>query len=156
MRFRKLRITWTVLCGIACVLLIVLWVRSYQRTDYVCTPLNRNQGVWGQFVLGMIGIGTTVYPPPESKMTTTELNTEDMKFAVNRWRSLYPYGFGVRSTANSRIVMFPFWLAVVCSAAFATGPWIRQLSWRFSLRTLLIATTIIAVVLGLVVYLARG
>src|SRR6476620_7609681 len=29
MRFRKLRIAWSVMCGIACVLLIVLWVRSY-------------------------------------------------------------------------------------------------------------------------------
>ena len=31
MRFRKLRIAWSVACGIACVLLIVLWVRSYWR-----------------------------------------------------------------------------------------------------------------------------
>ena len=29
MRFRKLRIAWSVGCGILCVLLIVLWVRSY-------------------------------------------------------------------------------------------------------------------------------
>jgi hypothetical protein len=31
MRFRKLRIAWSVFWGIACVLLIVLWVRSYSR-----------------------------------------------------------------------------------------------------------------------------
>jgi len=35
MRFRKLRITWTVLCGIACVLLIVLWARSLQRRRWL-------------------------------------------------------------------------------------------------------------------------
>jgi hypothetical protein len=29
MRFRKLRIAWSAGCAIACVLLIVLWVRSY-------------------------------------------------------------------------------------------------------------------------------
>jgi hypothetical protein len=29
MRFRKLRIAWSVICGIACVLLIVLWVQGY-------------------------------------------------------------------------------------------------------------------------------
>jgi len=33
MRFRKLRIAWSVLCAIACVVLIVLWVRSYSRLD---------------------------------------------------------------------------------------------------------------------------
>ena len=31
MRFRKLRIAWSVVCGLVAVLLIVLWVRSYWR-----------------------------------------------------------------------------------------------------------------------------
>src|SRR6478736_9471608 len=35
MRFRKLRIAWSVGCGILCVLLIVLWVRSYRWCDTV-------------------------------------------------------------------------------------------------------------------------
>ena len=33
MRYRKLRITWTVFCGIACVLLLALWARSYWWMD---------------------------------------------------------------------------------------------------------------------------
>jgi hypothetical protein len=33
MRFRKLRIAWSVGWGIACVLLIVLWVRSYSWSE---------------------------------------------------------------------------------------------------------------------------
>ena len=33
MRFRKLRIAWSVFWGLACVLLIVLWVRSYWFFD---------------------------------------------------------------------------------------------------------------------------
>src|SRR4051794_39162743 len=35
MRLRKLRIAWSVFWGLACVLLIVLWVRSYFRVDMV-------------------------------------------------------------------------------------------------------------------------
>src|SRR4051812_40138543 len=35
MKYRKLRIAWSVFCGIACVLLIALWVRSYWRTEFV-------------------------------------------------------------------------------------------------------------------------
>ena len=36
MRFRKLRIAWSVGCGlVACVLLIALWVRSYWFDDSV-------------------------------------------------------------------------------------------------------------------------
>jgi hypothetical protein len=38
MRFRKLRITWTVFCGIAVLLLCVLWVRSYSRMDTLELP----------------------------------------------------------------------------------------------------------------------
>ena len=45
--------------------------------------------------------------------------------------------------------------SLLCSiAALAAAPWIRW-SRRFSLRTLLIATTLVAVVLGLIVYAAR-
>ncbi len=33
MRFRYLRIAWTVVCGIAAVLLIALWIRSYQTMN---------------------------------------------------------------------------------------------------------------------------
>src|SRR3954470_6536128 len=33
MKFRKLRIAWSVFCSLACVLLIVLWVRSYWYMD---------------------------------------------------------------------------------------------------------------------------
>src|SRR3954453_23187446 len=33
MRFRKMRIAWSVLVAIACVLLILLWVRSYRWHD---------------------------------------------------------------------------------------------------------------------------
>src|SRR3954454_24663816 len=35
MRFRKLRIAWSVGCAVACVLLIVLWVRSYWRVEHL-------------------------------------------------------------------------------------------------------------------------
>jgi hypothetical protein len=46
----------------------------------------------------------------------------------------------------------PIWFLIVLTSALATVPWIR---WRFSLRTLLIATTLVAVVLGLIIYAAR-
>ena len=43
MRFRKLRIAWSVLCGIACVLLIVLWVRSYATGDFIVMDASINK-----------------------------------------------------------------------------------------------------------------
>src|SRR5262245_38002208 len=35
MKFRKLQIAWSVLCGIFFLLLIALWMRSYWRYDYL-------------------------------------------------------------------------------------------------------------------------
>jgi hypothetical protein len=62
-----------------------------------------------------------------------------------RWQNLPPLNlFAIR-----------YWSAVTLSAALAILPWLSWLRWRFSLRTLLIATTLIAVVLGLVVYASQ-
>src|SRR5262245_31344059 len=43
MKFRKLRIAWTVGWGIACLLLVALWVRSYWRFDTTGTLVNQTQ-----------------------------------------------------------------------------------------------------------------
>jgi hypothetical protein len=46
----------------------------------------------------------------------------------------------------------PDWFLVLVSATFAVAPWLR---WRFSLRTLLFATTLAALALGLIVWSVR-
>jgi hypothetical protein len=51
-------------------------------------------------------------------------------------------------------VNIPYAIPVLVSAALAVPPWIRW-RWKFSLRTLLITTTLIAAVLGLVVWAGR-
>src|SRR5262245_16243948 len=45
MRFRKLRIAWSVVWGIAAVLLIVLWVRSFNRFDDLAFLFNNSQSI---------------------------------------------------------------------------------------------------------------
>jgi hypothetical protein len=56
--------------------------------------------------------------------------------------------------ANRKEVYMPYWSITLILFGVGAAPWIRW-SKRFSLRTLLIATTLVAVVLGLVVYVAR-
>ena len=53
--------------------------------------------------------------------------------------------FGRAATSN---ISLPHWLVSLMSVAFVALPWLR---WRFGLRTLLIATTLVAMVLGIVV-----
>jgi hypothetical protein len=45
--------------------------------------------------------------------------------------------------------VFPIWLPTLSTVLIAALPW---LPWRFSLRTLLIAMTLVAVALGLIVW----
>jgi competence protein ComGC len=70
-------------------------------------------------------------------------------------------GLAVHTLSNNRLELdtvsnklvavgpiVPMWFLVFSTATLATAPWLR---WHFSLRTLLIATTLLALVLGLVV-----
>ena len=48
---------------------------------------------------------------------------------------------------NDSFSMVPYWFVLLLAAAFGVAPWIR---WQFSLRTMLIAVTVIAALFGLV------
>jgi len=57
-----------------------------------------------------------------------------------------------RRTKYQTTAIIPLWSLVLITAAASTLPWMRR---RFSLRTLLIATTLIAITLGLTIYMTR-
>jgi hypothetical protein len=61
-------------------------------------------------------------------------------------------GFGAMETGNYRFIYVPYWFLILFSSLLAAAAWIR---WQFSLRTLLLATTLVAVVLGWVVYATK-
>jgi hypothetical protein len=140
MRFRKLRIVWSVVCAIACVLLVVLWVRSQYNWDSANGPLlgkelivtSRNGGV-------AVGL---------SNRSISKWHVRHLKEPTSP-REGYSYALGFGVNAAIPAIFVPHWFTILLSAFLAIAPWLR---WRFSLRTLLIATTIIAVVLGLIVW----
>jgi hypothetical protein len=121
MRFRKLRIAWSVAWGIGCVLLIVLWVRSYiiQRQFKLIDDID-----------GISTEGSLILLKP----APVEASPFDDEFVP-----------------ITRILQMPYWSITLLSASLAVVPWIR----RFSLRTMLIATMMVAVGLGLAVYAVR-
>ena len=134
MRYRKLRIAWSVGCGIACVLLIALWIRSYWSLD-----VYKSYGHEIQIAVGRVLIDETWVPSTEPPSTTSEA-TGPHSFRITTVQTLVPAGTGLR---------VPFWLPTMVFVIFGAIPWFP---WRFSLRTLLIATMLVAVVLGLIVY----
>jgi len=149
MRFRKLRIAWSVVCGIACALLIVLWVRSF----WWVSAFDANVAVRCHLIVlalpGGLGLsieGSSELPPWRL------LNRETTQWMSDQARSGRPYLNRIWGPTGfyKGTVLLPHWLLIPFAALLAAAPWLR---WRFSLRILLIATTLIAVVLGLIVWL---
>jgi hypothetical protein len=146
MRFRKLRIAWSAGCGIACLILIVLWVRSHRSSDIIVS--NR----WDPIVV--VSHGHIFYDADYSYPWSRDIQPPYMIRSSDYWYQIQniwnPDGSGLNiNKFRKRISIWPF---VFGSIAVATFPWLRWLKLRFGLRTMLIATTLVAVVLELVVW----
>jgi hypothetical protein len=147
---RYLRIAFTVTCGIACVLLIVLWVRSLRAEDRLSGRITTSHGFRIYSSRGCV----VCYAP-------------NLPFQPSN----YPWGVALGSQhwlqqSDPRIASvpklhyhreemwatLPHWFLLGLCGTLATCPW---LPWRFSLRTLLIATTVVAGVLGVIVWSLR-
>lgn len=147
-RIRGLRVAWSVWWGILCVLLVVLWVRSYWHPDSVTSVdsnlvLSRLGSNCGVFFFGAADYKTTPKIPPPETTGGWEYQAYDPPNASQQ-------AWMLRSTTDHWVVSVPAWFATLIIMGLAIAPWLR-----FSLRTLLIATTVIAVVLGLIVYASQ-
>jgi hypothetical protein len=155
MRFRKLRIAFSVTCLIACALLIVLWVRSYWQAD---TVIMVSQSSVIGFGSGRGSLAASLSDRVLGYFDQTWYIASDAIGSSRGFGSQYlpgnrkVFGFGITQQPSFTSIYVPCWLCVSFFATLAAAPWIR---WRFTLRTLLIATTMVAVVLGLIVYAVR-
>lgn len=141
MNYRKLRITWTVAWGVVAVLLCVLWVLSYRWTSDFSTSwfgkrwsFHSNSGQLFIILIYERGDLPGLFPP---QLTIRPVTT---RFEFSR----YGASFYAR---------MPHCFLTIIAAMIAALPWL--IVARFSLRTLLIATTLVAVVMGLVVHMAK-
>jgi hypothetical protein len=145
MKYRKLRIAWSVVWGVMAVLLIVLWTRSYRVGDAIrCNPAY-SRGVAIGSASGQLTWATfDINKYPSITLGHESYLLDHIDFHTTKW------GFSTSHELYYTTRTVSHWLLVVPLAAIAAAPWIR---WRFSLRTLLIATTLVAVGLGLIVWL---
>ena len=183
MRFRKLRIAFSATCLIACVLLIALWVRSYRTADRLhgrvwgrqSFLLASKEGRVAAVVFQWHGAANWwrwemfSYPVDDElsiPVGPVEQYEKSLGFGwlsrpmymVMRSEQTLPNGSRVdvlgaaTATLNGAGPIVPYWLLVLLASACAVIPWIRK---RFSLRTLLIATTVAAVLLGIILWMSR-
>jgi hypothetical protein len=134
---KYLRISVTALSLTACGLLIALWVRSYSWTD----------------LFNINGPGLRAFQIDSAHgvvATSTFMSDESWEwdwFSVKPRFVPKPFRFWERN--GTWVVTAPHWFIVATCVAIGSGVWVPVR--RFSLRTLLIATTLVAVVLGIIV-----
>jgi hypothetical protein len=159
---RRPRIAFSTVCGTVCLLLIALWVRSHSYHDILNQqtssrqfrvysrkgrlafehihpdrdPNIRRRGI-GPLILKDLSSGRFLYSEP--------ITGSGLPFGN------HGFGFGHYAQDMTTRVFVPYWFPELVAAICAVVPWVPW-SRRFSVRTLLCATTIVAVLLGAIVY----
>ncbi len=149
MKHRKLRIAWSVAWGLLATLLILLsvwscwwWDRCYFQGASTGVQINSDAG----HIVLVIG---------PSQPTVTEIIFGHLP-STGHADSFYAndlLGFYFKRDPTSLRVDIPYWFGVLIATGIAAAPWLSLWSKRFSLRTLLIATTLVAIGLGLIAWL---
>jgi hypothetical protein len=148
---RALRIAWSVAWGIVAVLLLVLWVRSYWVADGFLQFIPTSLGMSGIVsTRGQILIWRIYYVPVPPGLSGLQYFSERISEMKHQFPNPVHY---VQNNRLSLSIRIPDRFIIPMSGFFSAVSWVRL--HRYSLRTLLIATTLIAMVLGAVVYFAR-
>jgi hypothetical protein len=134
------------------VLLIALWVRSFWQVDTVYA----NIGGMAAFKIESVSGSLILIRNPNGPWGINSQSVSEWRYRRDLLQKFQNNLYQGKKTPPvvSLIATIPHWIPVLLTAVFAAAPWVQR-SKRFSLRTLLIATTLVAVVLGLVVYAAR-
>jgi hypothetical protein len=159
MKYRKLRIAWSVGWGVLCLLLIVLWFGSFFYSATLHLPISSTHVVEFWSVEGRMSFFRTDSPQePRIRRLVVHSGRVESWLDYELWRHPHQisgreaFGFGIWNDWSALRVDAPCWFVTLIVALIGALPWMRFVKWRFSLRTLLIGMTVAAAVLGAVVY----
>jgi hypothetical protein len=145
-RFRKLRIAWSVGCVVVAALLITLWVGSYQYYESVLSSFGNVTSVQGTVVCNYFDFWYAIkHGPGDWALTQGAAERWSNNAPMKRWPGLLLY----RHRNGVPCLELQHWFLIALCGLCCVAPWQSWLRWRFSLRTMLIATTLVAVVLGI-------
>jgi len=142
--------------GVAALLLIVLWVRSYFYSDTLAKGWGSTtqQGLAissenGALLFNYVDVRGSTVTLTRWKVTILPITNRDLLRigSMDDGRA----GFLFLRLSDGYLLSVPYWFLVELTLVVGPLPWLRW-SNRFSLRTLLIATTLVAVVLGLIAW----
>jgi hypothetical protein len=147
---RHLRYAPAVAFGLLALAFVGLWVRSYTWVDTIIGPVGEARTFsWGS-VNGIFATGVSGNIRPEE---WTMQSYPARPRTVSRWQRGVLFGLGFSYPNDSTGVHFqlPYWFLALSSFALAGLLAFKPIT-RFTVRGLLITTTLLAAVLGLAVY----
>ena len=161
----SLRITWTAFWGVAAVAALIFWCRSFKWQDVV--NIRIVGGSYFNFIsndaltLGVQNALTDpqikdIFPTSRWTMVSDIYVTDDPAILALMPPPRPHWGFTYSGAPYPYLgITTPHWFQTCIAAALAIAPWRRSLRCRFSLRTLLIAITLIALGLGTIIWFTR-
>jgi hypothetical protein len=153
MKYRKLRIAFSAVCSLLCLLLIAFWVRSYWHWESVVWGMTPKTGYLAQSQSGRCLVTYLDVSALPASLNATLYEWKYQHFGRGGTGPLPGSTFAGFTflTTPKFAVGIPYWFPAGALVVLTVAPWLRHIGCRFSLRTLLIATTLVAVGLGLIV-----
>jgi hypothetical protein len=150
---RYLRIAYTLVSAIACVLMICLWAYSNLWVDSFGLPVSETTCFEFHSLPNEFGIGFD-----DRRLGGEAWHTQT---PTDDWFQAYWAYYATTYSAEPsfairhQMVYMPDWFGVLLAATSLVVALMLGQKWRFSLRTLLIITTLAAIALGELVYAFR-
>ena len=157
MRLHKLRIAWSVACGVVAASLICLWVRSYWWLDGAIGSISPTKTL-------VLGSGSGRFSARVDDSRQPHRYSGPWRYDHTDLAKVDDLLNGLGQTVSHRFPIFGFsgedfflshWFLIVPVVLLGSISSRPCLAFQFSLRTVLIATTLIAIVLGLIAWSMR-
>jgi hypothetical protein len=161
---RRLLNIASIVCLVLCVALIGMWVRSYYWFDLARWRLADGQSIIISLIPGQISLGhLSVTPPGTPVIGIDNLPWWHNSISLDRGQIIFaplqgplaPLGFYWRLSWGHFSLTLPYWFLVLATGSLAIAFRMHWL-WRFSLRSLFIAMTALAILMGMIVWLDQA
>ena len=153
---RYLRFTLSAVCGIVCLLLIALWVRSYWWADGITGPLASARQLLIESSMGSFSVrlDDTIHPSRRRPLWHLDHISIDELQRTLKALKMGPIARTHKLGFLGDDFLIPQWLPVFLAGSLAIVLGVKR-QWRFSLRALLFAATLTAIVLAVLVWVVH-
>jgi hypothetical protein len=153
MKYRKLRIAWSVAWGVVCVVVVAQWVQSYYIFIQWAGKRSGTSLFMASSAFGRLSFGYHRDAGQDNVWLINYFRTNNLPAGLHRSRQI-PSQLGITWQPGHAGVHAPHGFAVILAGILAAAP---AFSWsrRFSLRTMLIGMTLLAVGLSFMVWILR-